>query len=80
VNKGVNFTPRGQISPLGARDEVKNCLQVVGYSIMGAFIFVYLEKENELQTRCRFNESPFRQKNGFLFSSIVDKNEFKNYE
>jgi hypothetical protein len=24
VNKGVNFTPRGQISPLGARGEVKN--------------------------------------------------------
>ena len=25
--------------------------QVVGYSIMGAFIFVYLEKENEIHTR-----------------------------
>jgi hypothetical protein len=24
VNEGVNFTPRGQISPLGARGEVKN--------------------------------------------------------
>ena len=26
-------------------------VQVIGYSIMGAFIFVYLEKENELHTR-----------------------------
>ena len=26
-------------------------MQVVGYSIMGAFIFVYLEKENEIHTR-----------------------------
>jgi hypothetical protein len=24
VNEGVNFTPNGQISPLGARAEVKN--------------------------------------------------------
>jgi hypothetical protein len=24
VNEGVNFAPRGQISPLGARGEVKN--------------------------------------------------------
>jgi hypothetical protein len=24
VNEGVNFTPRGQISPLGARGDVKN--------------------------------------------------------
>jgi hypothetical protein len=24
VNEGVNFTPRGQLSPLGAKGEVKN--------------------------------------------------------
>jgi hypothetical protein len=28
VNEGMNFEPRGQISPLGARGEVKNTPQV----------------------------------------------------
>jgi hypothetical protein len=28
VNEGVNITPRGKISPLGARGEVKNVPQV----------------------------------------------------
>ena len=31
--------------------------QVVGYSIMGAFIFVYLEKENEIQTRQKVGDT-----------------------
>ena len=29
------------------------CALVIGYTIMGAFIFVYLEKDNELATRAK---------------------------
>jgi hypothetical protein len=44
VNKGVvNFTPRGQISPLGARGEVKNApllsRAVVGIGLTQRFEF-----------------------------------------
>jgi hypothetical protein len=32
------------------------CALVIGYAIMGAFIFVYLEKENELATRVKVGD------------------------
>jgi hypothetical protein len=35
VNEGVNFTPRGQISPLGARGEVKNGPQTFVFCLAG---------------------------------------------
>jgi hypothetical protein len=37
VNEGVNISPRGQISPLGARGEVKN----VWIAAIGVCLFVY---------------------------------------
>eukprot|EP00095_Tigriopus_kingsejongensis_P012366 maker-scaffold190_size271632-snap-gene-0.16 protein:Tk12366 transcript:maker-scaffold190_size271632-snap-gene-0.16-mRNA-1 annotation:"hypothetical protein CLF_110752" len=33
------------------------CALVVGYAIMGAFIFVYLEKDNELNTRMKVQDT-----------------------
>ena len=33
------------------------CALVIGYAIMGAFIFVYLEKANELQTRVKVGDT-----------------------
>ena len=53
------------------------CALVIGYAIMGAFIFVYLEKDNELATRVEVGST--RKDTLEELYNITGKKEFEPY-